>query len=52
MLALNIIAGFIISPLIETLTDRLNRKTIIIWTYLIQALLILGVAGLFIFDEF
>ncbi|WP_085994232.1 MFS transporter [Oceanobacillus senegalensis] len=52
MLALNVIAGFMISPLIGTLTDRLNRKTIIIWTYFIQALLILGVAGLFIFDEF
>ncbi|MFD2043110.1 MFS transporter [Ornithinibacillus salinisoli] len=52
MLALNVIAGFLISPLIGTLTDRLNRKTIINWTYLIQAILVFGVAGLFILDEF
>ncbi|WP_404457938.1 MFS transporter [Oceanobacillus kapialis] len=52
MLALNVIAGFMISPLIGILTDRINRKTIIIWTYLIQALAIFGIAALFMLDEF
>lgn len=47
MLALNVIAGFLISPVIGILTDRFNRKTIIICTYLIQAFSILGIAGLF-----
>lgn len=52
MLALNVIAGFLISPVIGILTDRFNRKTIIICTYLIQAFSILGIAGLFLLDEF
>lgn len=37
MLSLNVIAGFVISPFIGILTDRFNRKTIILWTYLTQA---------------
>lgn len=52
MVALNVIAGFLISPVIGILTDRFNRKTIIICTYLIQAFSILGIAGLFLLDEF
>lgn len=52
MLALNVIAGFIVSPLIGIITDRINRKTIIVWTYIIQALAIFGVGGLFLLDEF
>ena len=52
MLALNVLAGFFISPVIGILTDQFNRKKIVFWTYFIQALAVLVIACLFLLDEF
>lgn len=46
MLSLNVIAGFLVAPLIGTLTDKFNRKVIILWTYLVQAIVLIGITGL------
>ncbi|MBT2218498.1 MFS transporter [Virgibacillus dakarensis] len=52
MLAINVLAGFLISPIIGTLTDKFNRKAIIFGTYLIQAVAVIIIACLLIFDGF
>jgi MFS family permease len=44
MLALNVIAGFLISPIIGILTDKFKRKQIIFFTYLTQSILIFVIA--------
>ncbi|MGP4108867.1 MFS transporter [Virgibacillus sp. L01] len=46
MLSFNVIAGFLVAPLIGILTDKLNRKVIILWTYLVQAIVLIGITGL------
>lgn len=46
MLSLNVIAGFLVAPLIGTLTDKFNRKVIILWTYLVQVIVLIGITGL------
>lgn len=46
MLSLNVIAGFLVAPLIGTLADKFNRKVIILWTYLVQVIVLIGITGL------
>ncbi|WP_338555774.1 MFS transporter [Paenibacillus sp. KS-LC4] len=52
MLALNVIAGFLISPFVGSLTDKFNRKAIIQWTYFIRAAAVLAIMGLFLWTGF
>ncbi|QQK80209.1 MFS transporter [Salicibibacter cibi] len=44
MLALNVIAGFLTSPIIGILTDKFKRKQIILFTYFTQSVLIFVIA--------
>ncbi|MBP1950783.1 MFS transporter [Virgibacillus litoralis] len=46
MLSLNVIAGFLVAPLIGILTDKFNRKVIILWTYLVQSIILIGITSL------
>ncbi|MCZ8521671.1 MULTISPECIES: MFS transporter [Paenibacillus] len=52
MLTLNVLAGFAISPLVGTLTDRFNRKSIIQGANWIRAALILALALAFLLTGF
>lgn len=52
MLSLNVIAGFLISPLIGILTDKFKRKKIILFTYLIQSIAIAVIAMMILTNEF
>ncbi|KQO04579.1 MFS transporter [Paenibacillus sp. Leaf72] len=52
MLSLNVIAGFLISPFVGSLTDKFNRKAIIQWTYFIRAAAVLAIMGLFLWTGF
>lgn len=45
MLALNVLAGFLASPIIGGLADKYNRKNIIMWTYTIQVILYLVIVS-------
>lgn len=52
MLSLNVIAGLVISPFIGTLTDRFNRKKIILWTNFFRTLGIVAVICLYLIFGF
>src|SRR5690625_1068429 len=52
MLSLNVIAGFLISPLIGILTDKFKRKVVILWTYMIQAIAIISITCLLVLFGF
>ncbi|AJS59485.1 MFS transporter [Paenibacillus sp. IHBB 10380] len=52
MLSLNVIAGLVISPFVGTLTDRFNRKKIILWTNFFRTLGIVAVICLFLIFGF
>ena len=41
MLALNVLSGFLASPIIGGLADKYNRRNIILITYLLQVILYL-----------
>ncbi|MFP7177091.1 MFS transporter, partial [Priestia filamentosa] len=52
LLAINVIAGFLVFPLVGTLTDKFNRKAIIMWTHLTRSLLIFILTALFFINGF
>lgn len=52
MLTLNVLAGFIVSPLTGTITDKFNRKNVIQGTFIFRAVLISTLTILFITDGF
>lgn len=52
MLALNVIAGFLVSPIIGIISDKFKRKYIILFTYLIQAIAIIIIALLLFTNGF
>jgi len=52
LLSLNVIAGLVIAPFVGTMTDKFNRKKIILWTNLIRALGIFAVTCLFLIFGF
>ncbi|AEI43457.1 MFS transporter [Paenibacillus mucilaginosus] len=52
MLTLNVLAGFAISPLVGTLTDRFNRRSIIQGANWARAVLIFALALAFLFTGF
>lgn len=52
MLALNVIAGFIVSPFTGILTDKFNRKGVIQFTFILRAVAIGILTAVFIFDGF
>ncbi|MEW9677303.1 MFS transporter [Lentibacillus sp. L22] len=52
MLSLNVIAGFLISPLTGILTDKFKRKQIILFTYLIQSIAITVIAMMLLTNGF
>lgn len=52
LLAINVIAGFLVFPLVGTFTDKFNRKVIIMWTHLIRAVLIFILTALFFISGF
>src|SRR5699024_5768714 len=45
MLALNVLAGFLASPIIGGLADKYNRRNIIMWTYMFQVVLYLVIVS-------
>ncbi|UTR16518.1 MFS transporter [Salipaludibacillus sp. LMS25] len=52
MLALNVIAGFLVSPLTGILTDKFNRKGVIQLTFILRAVAIGILTAAFILDGF
>ncbi|MBU9723434.1 MULTISPECIES: MFS transporter [Bacillaceae] len=52
MLALNVLAGFLVSPITGTLIDRFNRKVVIQLTFILRAVAIGILTAAFIFDGF
>ncbi|HEU5140549.1 MAG TPA: MFS transporter [Bacillales bacterium] len=52
MLSVNVISGFLISPFIGILTDKFNRKAMILWAYLVQAAVLIGITSLFLWAGF
>ena len=52
LLTVNVLAGFFASPFIGVLTDRLNRKLLLLTMYAIQIVLLIFLAILMIFNDF
>jgi MFS family permease len=52
MLTLNVVAGFLVSPLTGIITDKFNRKNVIQGTFIVRAVLIGILTALFIKDGF
>ncbi|WP_077596867.1 MFS transporter [Oceanobacillus kimchii] len=52
LLALNVLAGFLCFPLVGTLTDRFNRKQVILWAHVLRGTLIFNISLFFIIDGF
>lgn len=52
VLTVNVLAGFFVSPIIGVLTDRFNRKSLLLTLYTIQIVLLTFLAGLIVFTEF
>lgn len=52
LLTVNVLAGFFASPFIGVLTDRLNRKLLLLTMYGIQIVLLIFLAILMIFNDF
>ncbi|WP_221565813.1 MFS transporter [Alkalihalobacillus sp. TS-13] len=52
MLALNVIAGFLVSPLTGILTDKFNRKGVIQLTFILRAVAIGILTAAFMFNGF
>ncbi|WP_394176282.1 MFS transporter [Guptibacillus hwajinpoensis] len=52
MLSINVISGFLVSPLTGIITDKFNRKSVIQATFILRAITIGALTGLFIFDGF
>ncbi|OEH56324.1 transporter [Oceanobacillus sp. E9] len=52
MLAFNVLAGFLCFPLVGTLTDRFNRKQVILWAHVLRGILIFTISLFFIIDGF
>jgi len=52
LLTVNVLAGFMISPFAGFLIDKLNRKTIILLTYVFRAALLCLILGIFYFAGF
>jgi len=52
LLTVNVLAGFFVSPIIGVLTDRFNRKLLLITLYTLQIILLIFLAVLIIFTEF
>ena len=52
LLTVNVLAGFLASPIIGVLTDRFNRKSLLLTLYAIQILLLTILAVLMILNDF
>lgn len=52
LLTTNVLAGFIASPIIGVLTDRFNRKSLLLTLYTIQIVLLIFLAVLIISNDF
>lgn len=52
MLSLNVISGFLVSPLTGIITDKFNRKSVIQGTFILRAVLIGGLTALFFINGF
>jgi len=52
LLTVNVLAGFFASPIIGVLTDRFNRKALLLTLYTIQILLLIILAVLMILNDF
>ena len=52
MLSINVISGFLVSPFTGIITDKFNRKSVIQATFILRAITIAALTGLFIFDGF
>lgn len=52
ILTVNVLAGFLASPIIGVLTDRFNRKSLLLTLYTIQILLLTILAVLMILNDF
>ncbi len=52
LLTFNVLAGFLVSPLAGIITDRFDRKKVILWTYVLRAVLLALLAVLFMVRGF
>jgi MFS family permease len=52
LLAVNVVAGFLVSPVSGIIADKFNRKIIILWSFLIRALFLLILVILFVKQGF
>ncbi|WP_322922518.1 MFS transporter [Paenibacillus campi] len=52
LLTFNVLSGFLVSPLAGMITDRFDRKKVILWTYVLRAVLLALLAVLFIVRGF
>lgn len=52
VLAINVLAGFFVSPVSGIIADKYDRKTIILWTFLIRAFFVFSLAVMFIWGGF
>lgn len=52
LLTFNVLAGFLVSPMAGIITDRFDRKKVILWTYLLRAFLLILLAVLFFVQGF
>lgn len=52
LLTFNVLAGFLVSPLAGIITDRFDRKKVILWTYVLRAFLLALLAVLFFAQGF
>lgn len=51
-LTINVLSGFLVSPLAGAITDKYSRKKVILWTFITRAFLISIVAVYFYFSGF
>lgn len=51
-LTINVLSGFLVSPLAGAITDKYSRKRVILWTFITRAFLISIVAVYFYFSGF